>query len=155
MVLVCFNKNPIHHMISYSLLLITGHYGDPVIWMVVLDNQSLPVFPVFGSQWGKRGGQSSVNKLGDVPTWYSNPSWQIQSLVDSLKYEWERTQDAWTMHWDPITPTTFGGGLCHMWPHSFSSGNSNSSWVTLTDRLLIQLLLCKWRHVPFNNVILI
>lgn len=39
-----FNKAPIHHMLNYSIHLITGHYGDVVIWMVVFDNESLSAF---------------------------------------------------------------------------------------------------------------
>ena len=31
-------------MLNYSIQLITGHYDDVVIWMVVLDNESLPAF---------------------------------------------------------------------------------------------------------------
>lgn len=37
-------------MLNYSIQLITEHYGDVVIWMVALDNESLPAF---GSSVGK------------------------------------------------------------------------------------------------------
>lgn len=40
---------PIHYLLNYSIQLITGHYGDVMIWMVVLDNESLS----FGPEWGQ------------------------------------------------------------------------------------------------------
>lgn len=44
MVLAIFNKAPICHMLNYPIQIITGHYVDVVFWMVVLDNESQPVY---------------------------------------------------------------------------------------------------------------
>ena len=43
-VLLCLKKAPIHHMLNYSIQLITGLHGDVLMWTVALDNDSLPVF---------------------------------------------------------------------------------------------------------------
>lgn len=50
MVLAIFNKAPICHMLNYPIQIITGHYVDVVFWMVVLDNESQPVYR---SEWGQ------------------------------------------------------------------------------------------------------
>lgn len=58
--LVIFNKAPIHHMLNYFIQLITGHYGDVAIWVVVLDDKLLPVFGLEGKH------AVSCEKVGSV-----------------------------------------------------------------------------------------
>lgn len=78
--------------------------------------------------------------------------WGLFSLPKALFSPGIKTRSEWTAlctgkttlraHWDPITQTTFGGGLAHIWPHSYSSVYVSVSWSTLRNAYLTE-----WKYV--------
>lgn len=42
--LLCLKKAPIHHMLNYSIQLITGLHVDVLMWTVVLDNEAASIW---------------------------------------------------------------------------------------------------------------
>ena len=81
-----------------------------------------------------------------IQKWSKTRSLRPHSEVDALRHDHLDHIQKWT-HWDPVTETTFRGGLRGVRPYSISSVIVTVCWATLTAAYSTDVLCFNWSTV--------